>query len=746
MNHMKKLFRTRLSFWLIVFSYLATNILFNFYFWQQLILKELPHRIGVFGEWPIYEYIAEIVRQNIISGKNPFSEVGFVLYPFGWNFALEDMAPINGFYYLFLRTFLTVNKSFVLIMLLSIFASNLSMYLLLQYIKVSRKTAFVMGLIFGYTPFLVIRLGHPTYLALYLFPLFFLLAFAVKETEHRIKKLIYAVVFGVVCVISVLTNLYYTFMIILLCLFFFLFFLISDRRKLLVWMYQLFPSVFVSFAVAGLLLFPWLIKIYESFSFSQRVYAPSLVDSVSYSADLVSIFLPGSASPIYGKFIQFITTFYITFMKPSFENFIYPGLFILGVYFYFIFYKKKITRSALKKAQPFFIISIIFWILTLGPFLHILGKKLPIPLPYLVLHITPYLNMARSPGRFIVPFVFLSTIVAAFVIDDIFKNKLKITIAKNLFFLNLLLIFFLDQSYIAVLPSPYFRVIPPKIYNYLQSYGQGVLLEVPFTVRDGLRFQGNYHTVWLPFTQLIHRQKIFSVYGGRIRDDIFDYYKNDPLLGYIDKLINKLEIGNDTFTEKKKKEIIRSIDFFDIQYVLLKTDELYSKTAHNLFSKIGFQNIMDDQGYLLLYKKMKEYSLTPSKIIQANKKSDLYLAEGWSRGEPTGRWVVGKKALILFKINQIEPIKIKFSAYSLAKNQKMQIYINKKKINEMVISQDLKTYSLEINRHLTKGINRLVFKFSDSVKPARIITKSLDKRDLSMFFNTISFHYLNNDY
>lgn len=736
-NHMKKLLTPRLSFWLITLFYLGTNILFNFYFWQQLILKELPHRIGVFGEWPMYEYTAEIVRQNIIAGKNPFSVAGSVLYPFGWNFSLEDMAPINGFYFLFLRPFLTVNKSFILIMLFSIFASNLIMYLFLRYIKVSKKTAFVMGLIFGYTPFMVIRFGHPTYLALYLFPLFFLSAFGVKDATHRIKKCMYAVVFGLICVIAVLTNLYYTLMIMLLCLSFCLFFLIFDRRELLVWMRQLFPSIFISLTVAGLFLFPWLIKVSQSFSFNQRVYAPSLVDSVAYSADLVSIFMPGIASPIYGKFIQFITTFYITLFRHSFENFIYPSLFILGIYFYFIFYKKQIARTAFKKAQPFFIISIIFWILTLGPFLHILGKKLPIPLPYLILSATPYLNMARSPGRFIVPFVFLATIVAAFVTDDIFKNKLKIAIAKNLFFFNLLLIFFLDQSYTAVLPTPYFRVVPSNIYKYLQSIEQGVMLEVPFTVRDGLRFQGNYHTVWLPFTQLIHQQKIFSVYGGRIRNDIFDYYKNDFLLGYLSKLINYPNSLKQPIENDKKMLVGRSVNFFDIEHILVNADEIYSNAALTLFQSIGFKTIMTDRGYTLLHKKLEQTESVSFKLADPN--SNLYLAEGWSGVEPTGRWVVGNKARILFKLSETYPLEVKISVYSLANNQEITIYINDKKVNHFAVNQMPHTYTFSINSHLSKGLNDLVFTFSKTIQPVRIIKNEKDTRHLAVFFTQIEF-------
>ena len=38
-----------------------------------------------------------------------------------------------------------------------------------------------------------------------------------------------------------------------------------------------------------------------------------------------------------------------------------------------------------------------------------------------------------------------------------------------------------------------------------------------------------------------------------------------------------------TITEKAQKEITRSIEFFDIHYILLKTDEVYSKTAYALF-------------------------------------------------------------------------------------------------------------------------------------------------------------------
>src|SRR3989344_2057373 len=736
---MSNFFKSKFYLLIIIFFYVGTNFLFNFYVWQQLILKELPDRIGIFGEWPIYEYVAETIRKNILSGKNPFSDITQVLYPFGWNFALEDMSPINGFYFLFTRPFFTVHQSFAFIVLFSIFVSNISMYMLLRRLTVSKRTSFIMSLVFGYAPFMVIRFGHPTYLALYLFSLFFLFALCMKETKNKKNKVFWAFLLGIICCVSVLTNLYYTLMIAFLCFSFSIFLLIFDRVKLLRGLRQLFPWVFISLGTIGFLLFPWFMKVHESFLFGYRVYAVSFIDSITYSADLISIFMPGSANPIYGEFFQFITLHYMSFMKPSFENFIYPGFLILGTYFYFIFYKKQITQSVIKKMWPFFVISIFFWILALGPFLHILGRKFPIPLPYLVLHITPYFNMARSPGRFIVPFIFLATIIAAFVIDDVAKNKLKVKISRNLFFLNLILIFFLDQSYTAVLPMPNFRVLTPKIYTYIQSHGKGPLLEVPFSVRDGLRFQGDYNSIWLPTAQLKHGQKIFSLYGGRIRDDIFDYYKNDPLFGSIDRLINKPNKQEKTITEKAQKEITRSLEFFDIHYILLKTDEVYSKTAYALFSHIGFQKVMEDHGYLLLYKKNEEYSLSPSKIDLESKHSDLYLTEGWTAAEPTGRWVVGKRARMLFKTNNTSSINVQFRAYTLVENQKMEIYINKSKTTEILLQKDPKTYSFVINTHMVKGINRLVFKFSDTIKPADVFPKNLDKRDLSAFLYTVSF-------
>lgn len=719
----------------IILLYFFFNFFFNFNLWHQVIYQESTQSLPVIGEWPVYEHVAAVVRQNILSGSNPFSPTSYLLYPFGWNFALEDVAPINGFYFLFLRPFFTVHQSFALIILLGMVASNITMFLLLRRIGVHILASFLIGLVFGYSPFVILRLGHPTYTAFYLFPLSALFFLLMRQSHSVFMKVLYSFLLGISLILFFYTNLYFTFMAVPMNIFLAFFYFLYYKKEFLNFIKQHYGYIFITVITIFVFLIPWFLIAKEIPVFDQYVKTVSWIDSITFSADLFGLFIPANFASVYGKFFEYISTFYIRW-RPGFENVIYPGIIVLCAYFYFIFYRKTISKETVKKIKPLFFTGIIFWILTLGPFLHVFDKQLPIPLPFAILNKIPYAQIARAPGRFIVPFVFLGSIIAGILIQDIVKHTIKTNAVKRLFFLLLFSIFLIDQSYVMAFSQPLKRPIPTKIYSYLKSRGSRPLLEIPFSVRDGLQYVGDYNTTWLPLTQRLHAQKIFSVYGGRISNNIFDYYKKSYLLSTMSDIINNPLNYKNSIENIDRNKIIESINFFDIEHVLFKKDEEYSEAISQLLKKIGFNTVLDDNGFILFYRKTDEVDFY--NINTNSNTAHLIYVRGWSIIEPTGRWVVGENAALFFKLQNKKRLVLQFTARSLVKDQTIKIYVNSKKISEASLDEQFKQYKAYIDSEAQEGINTLEFTLSRSAQPAKIFPHNKDYRNLSVLFSSIS--------
>ena len=139
---------------------------------------------------------------------------------------------------------------------------------------------------------------------------------------------------------------------------------------------------------------------------------------------------------------------------------------------------------------------------------------------------------------------------------------------KMLLIVFLLIIFFIDQTYF-ITPQKSL-LLPEKIYTYLSTKKSGPVLDIPYSIRDGLRFLGNKNAVWHPYASLIHQQPIYDNYAGRINEDIFLYYENDPFFGFLNKIINSdLKDYEILVNQIDINQLKESINFFNINNIIL---------------------------------------------------------------------------------------------------------------------------------------------------------------------------------
>ena len=598
---------------LVIFIFIIVNIIFNFRLWAEITSNKITVSDNI-----ITEFLVESSYKNVLHFKNPFITKS-IFYPFTTNFSLNDSNSAYVLPFFFLRPFLDPHRSLLVITLLGFFLNNFFMYLLLGKLKIGQGLSTLIALIFGFTPFLSHRIqGHYTYIPIYFFPLTFLMLKKLLETIKTKDKYIISFLFGFLMAVILLSNFYYFFMIILGFIFFAGYWLFIDKKKLLILLKKNIAYFFISIVSAIFFLIPWILAVYDLIKTQGLVKTPGFGGAITLSADILSFFTPSEYNPIYKIFFSMLASIiplfskYNHFFLNSWERFAYPGIIVLGIYFLIILLKilKKFPFNLWNKIKQYFVVSLVFAVLTLGPFLKVFnrwsinleGVSVVFPLPFLLLHYTPGLSTLRAPSRFTPIFIFLACIVAAYVINFIF---IKISKKRQIILLiGLFLIFFIDQFY--AIPTKLNQEIPTQIYNYLKDKPQGTVLEIPFTVRDGFQYIGFVHAIQPMAGQLIHGKPIIGGYLARVSDSVFDYYENLKFINYLTKIIDK---GNyNPLKEKPKEPVISNFPYqideikkeltsLNVKYIILKQDEIYTNVVQELIVASDYRPIFKDGQY-----------------------------------------------------------------------------------------------------------------------------------------------------
>ena len=748
-NVIKKL-TGHFSWILIIAGYMIINVIFNYrVYWHQLI-NDLSKTGAVWGEVQAYGWLTNKFYQAIISGQNPFGLIKGIFYPFNFHLGLTDAA--NGFFFLFLRPFFSVHQSMSIIVAFSLLFANIGMYLLLRTLKFDKLTSFFIGLSYGYMTFLMPRGGHLNYWCIYLFPWFYYCSINLLTNKSEFKKIIFSIGVALFFVLTLWLNFYY-FVILLISIFSFAgYFLILKTKIFFIKIKNLWKHFVLIGLLTLFLLIPWLKGLYEVFIFDQVPTTQGWGGAIEFSSDLFNYFLPSEYGYLVTKFPILLKPFslflklYTPNARSIFENFTYPGIIILFSYFVLIFLYKKFDKKTKEDIKPFLFISVVFFILTLGPFLHVFGHwtltvdegiKIVIPLPYIILHYIPFLNNIRVPGRLIVGFIFFAYIVCAYLISFFLKNKS--THFKTIFFIIFFVVFIIDQRVTDnIFPPP--QIYPNKIYQKIKSDKADVsVMEIPFTVRDGFTYFGDGNAIGMTVGELIHEKPVIGGYMGRVSDYKKNYYRLNPFTGYIGRLIdgglknNPIIDQNDLpnwakIDTEKSKDIV---NFLNLKYIIIDDKREYTATLSAVLKEIGFNKEKNDESYSLWTRPVEEIDVL--NIEMSDSENVTYLGMGWHNPEGDFRWVE-KRSFVMFKTTKQKKYNLNFKASTFNKDQFVTIYLNKKKVAKINISTTIKEYSVPINTKLEEGINKIYFMFDEYYRPIDVIPGSLDERRLSAKF------------
>jgi hypothetical protein len=405
--------------------------------------------------------------------------------------------------------------------------------------------------------------------------------------------------------------------------------------------------------------------------------------------------------------------------------------------------------------NPFLFTAFSFWLLTLGPFLHVFGKwgltvddgiRIVVPLPYVIFHYLPFMSNIRVPGRLVIAFIFFSYVIAAYVINYFFQNYKK---HKFIIFIFILFIITIDQYFIIESsPSSFY---PRKAYELIEKDNKKFsVMEIPSTVRDGFTYFGDGDNVNFMLGQQMHKKPIVGGYFGRVAQYKLNYYRRNPFWGYIGRLIDpELEINGsidkNDLSNWQKINIPRSIDtidFLDLKYILLDSQKQYASTLSGTLKNLGFKETMQDN-YFILYQ--REPSLREFLNVNVGgPDDDKNLGTDWGIRDEGFRWS-GKRTSALFKLNKSRNMDLYFKAAAFYKNQPVTIYVNKNKITKVEFKTDIEEFKIPVKKqNLNKGINTIYFIFQKTYRPKDVSLNNTDDRNIAAKFYQISLQDLNN--
>jgi hypothetical protein len=701
------------SFLIFLFIFTFVHLLFNFRLWQDLIISS-SNEVHV-SDGTITEFLTETGYQKIKSKQNPFSHTNKVFYPFGINYSMNDPGISNSFLFIFIRPFLNTHQSTLLIVLSNIFLAGIFMYWLLLKFSKSTYASGLFAMVYAFMPFISHRLlGHFTYTPIYLFPLLGLVSWNFLHTNSIRVKLWLSLFFGALLSFSLYSNFYYFIMICMSIGFFLFWHALKNFKNFNKFIFANYKYFILASIIFILTLYPWAIEVKNYFLFEGRSSSTSLSSAIHYSADVLGFIIPNNYNLIYDRLFSFLVSVVpqaqavYSFYSHSWERLVYPGLILIFSYIFILFNYRRLRKNEnWSNLLPFLIASLIFGIFLLGPFLKVAGKwslnldgvAVVFPLPFLIFNYLPVLESLRVPTRFIAIVIFYASIVGAYLVASILKNKSQKN--KTIFIVSAFAIFFVDQFYI--LPEKISNPIPTALYQELKNDSSNYrILEIPYMVRDGFNYFGFVHAL-APMQGIpIHQHSIMGGYLARVSPEVFSYYKNLNFLGYVASVTDK---GNyNPYYQQPEEPVVfpypydhqtvrDELDFFGIKYLILKKNEQYTSAINDVLFSMTLETVMQNNDYWLFRREVdweKDYS-----TIDFSKEIDpYYLGRGLDVADDSYLMTDGK-AIVFLRTNKLLSNRLIIEA-SAQNNTSIEVYVNHQLQGQIELNNQTKSFDFDI--------------------------------------------------
>ena len=407
-----------------------------------------------------------------------------------------------------------------------------------------------------------------------------------------------------------------------------------------------------------------------------------LAQNIILSADLLAFFLPSEMHPLWG---EWATTIANNFTTTTSERLIFAGFVPLALTFFIIWWG---WREIIVKFWT--LIAGFFFLLALGPFLHINGQMItlgswPIPLPYLFLYYTvPFIGLTRSLSRYD-----LMVMLALGILTSLALTKLQhrltsdrspplhnrhYVLRNSLPFIAVLLI---CLEFLAI-PYPISPIETPRFYHDLaRDLERYTIAELPM----------NWDRPTPLLQQTVHQKGLLTAYTSR----------NNPreLAWRIPVLQHWRYLDADIIDQPL--EIIAPTIFFDfnLRYIVLDYWQMppgpeREGTERWVAAALpGLEPVYDDG-------RLRVYQTPPKNDTQPY----LSLGAGWSDRQPSTsgirRELTTPYTELFLHHPQNQPLTLELSGASRRSPQSITLLAQEQKVTTINLHQDFSTQIIQL--------------------------------------------------
>ena len=619
----------------------------------------------------------------------------YLYYPTGCSLLFQTLNIFNAFLTLPVQLVLGLTASYNFVVLFSFVVGGYGAYLLALHILRAKNgegahaAAFLAGVVFSFSPFHFAHLlGHLQVISLEWLP-FCALCLVGSLSSPRLRIVPHIVLPVVFLVLTALCDWYYLLYILIFTLAYVFYQLWRRRAPQL----PLLKAVLV-LAVAGLILSPLLVPmVAEALRDSSYLEFPFRT-TVRLSADLLAFVTPNELHPIWGPAATRLSQ---VFSSSTSERMVFAGYIPLALAGYAVWTRRR-------KAGFWLASGVVFFILALGPYLHVAGRQLPIPLPYLGLYrLVPFFSIARSVSRFDVMVMLCLAVLAALGLQGVLRRLP----ARRGIFVASLGVALVCLEFLPV-PYPLTEVEVPSFYESLAAEPEEyAILELP------MNWDRPAHLLY----QTAHRKPIIA--GYVTRPNPLSIVERVPVLQHFRFL------GADIIVQDPKEIAPEVFDYMGVRYVIVHDYMLppgreREATLALVEDVFGGQVPVYEDGRITVY-------LTEG---QPGDSPFLVLGQGWGErqirdGVPSR--VVGSEATLFIVCPVDAVVNLNFGALAEEEPRSLEVLLDERVIGQYQIDDRSGPFTADA-LSLKAGVHTLRFLDRGDGKPG-VVFLSLNLSD-----------------
>jgi len=478
-------------------------ILCSFLFTYPLIFRISTHVPGqVEGDVPVYIWNLWWMKKALLSGISPlFSD--HIFAPYGVSLAFHAFVFLKAFVAVPLQFVVSTWTAYNILIFFTFSVAGYGMYLLARHLTDNTPAAWVAGVVYGFSPYMLARgLGHLNYLSGEWMPLYILcLLRLLAEGERR-----WAVGAGIFLLLTAYCEYYYLIYLVLFTVLYLGYRAWRAPTEVLNRGFLVHFALMGGIAVVGFAPILWTL-----FGMGQSgfIYG-GWSGSAKLGADLLAFFTPPPGSLLYGDVSQGLFGHFSG--GNTIEATVFAGYVVLLLVAGCI-----LKLRGEEEVRPWLWLTLIFFLLSLGPLLHVGGDfvfgfgpvRFAVPLPYIVVHYLPLVKGARVPARFDIMVELGLAVLCAYAL----RYWLQLTFRAWPPALGIALLISLE--YLRV-PYPTSPVEIPEAYQEIGREERDVaVMEVPLGWRTGWGSTGRSLDVQQLY-QIAHGKRLVGGFASRV--------------------------------------------------------------------------------------------------------------------------------------------------------------------------------------------------------------------------------------